>query len=151
MKKTVYLISLFASFNLVATACENCQKPVGQSVKVLSSIEVAEVDGEGNPMKASTVEVTLEPDGKGVPHRHPGAVYGYVLEGEFVFKVEGKPEKLLKAGDTFYEPKMILHEKGENPSSTNKTRVLAVVVHPADAKELVIMEPRKKPGSDGEN
>lgn len=145
MKKSVHIISLLASSLIsIATACEDCEKPVGQTVNVLSSVEVAEVDGEGNPMKATSVEVVLEPEGRGVPHRHPGAVYGYVLEGEFIFKVEGKPEQVLKAGETFYEPKMILHEKGENPSSTEKTRVLAVVVHPADAKELVIMEPRKK-------
>ena len=133
-----YLSSLFTG---IAVACENCQKPVGQTVKVLSSTEVAELDEDGNRMKASSVEVTLEPNGRGVPHRHPGAVYGYVLEGEFVFKVEGKPEQTLKAGETFYEPKMILHEKGSNPSATNKTRVLAVIVHREDAKELVIMEP----------
>lgn len=147
MNKSAYLIPLLASVSIqFAGACEDCQKPVGQTVKVLSSVNVAEVDQDGNPMKASSVEVTLEPGGRGVPHRHPGAVYGYVLEGEFVFKVEGKPEQILKAGDTFYEPKMILHEKGSNPSDTNKTRVLAVIVHREDAKELVIMEPQADAG-----
>lgn len=128
-----------------ASACENCPKPVGQIVRVLSSVDVAEVGADGKPMKASSVEVILEPEGHGVPHRHPGAVYGYVLEGEFEFKVAGKPVQILKAGDTFYEPTMILHEIGRNPSKTAKTRVLAVVVHAADAKELVIMEPVEKP------
>lgn len=145
MRRLTYFISLLVSSSIpLAMACEDCRKPVGQTVTVLSSVEVAEVDQEGNPMKATSVEVLLEPGGRGVPHRHPGAVYGYVLEGEFVFKVEGKPEQILKAGETFYEPKMILHEKGDNPSETQKTRVLAVVVHPADAEELVIMEPREK-------
>ncbi len=132
-------------FTIAAAPCEDSPKPVGQTVRVLSSVDVAEVQADGKAMKASSVEVTLEPGGHGVPHRHPGAVYGYVLEGEFEFKVEGKPMRHMKAGDTFYEPTMILHEVGRNPSTTTKTRVLAVVVHPADAKELVIMEPAKKP------
>ena len=143
MKNLIITISLLATLqNFSATACENCKKPVGQSVKVISSVDVAELDEKGKAMKASSVEVTLEPNGRGVPHRHPGAVYGYVLEGEFLFKVEGKSEAILKAGETFYEPKMILQEKGSNPSDKNTTRVLAVIVHPADATELVIMEPQ---------
>lgn len=155
MKPPTYLIlPLALLFSHAALACENCQKPVGQTVKILSSVKVDELDADGNPMKASSVEVTLDPNGRGVPHRHPGAVYGYVLEGEFVFKVEGKPEQTLKAGETFYEPRMILHEKGSNPSATQKTRVLAVIVHREDAKELVIMEPHpdtdKKPAGNSD-
>jgi hypothetical protein len=51
---------------------------------------------------------------------------------------------VLKAGDTFYEAAMALHSVSRNPSAKNKTRVLAVLVHPRDAKELVIPEPAKK-------
>ena len=47
----------------------------------------------------------------------------------------------LKAGDTFFEPEMILHQVGRNPDTKNKTRVLATIIHPADAKQLVIPEP----------
>ena len=50
----------------------------------------------------------------------------------------------LKAGDTFYEPAMALHTVSRNPSDKVKTRVLAVLVHPRGAKELVIPEPKKK-------
>jgi hypothetical protein len=48
--------------------------------------------------------------------------------------------KTHKAGDTFYEPTGCLHLVSKNPSDKTTTRVLAVVVHPADVKEIVIPE-----------
>ena len=87
----------------------------------------------------------LVPDGSGPPpHRHDFEEMFTLLEGELEFAVgDGKVRKL-KAGDTFYEPAMALHAVSRNPSDKAKTRVLAVLVHPRDAKELVIPEPARK-------
>ncbi|MGH9913942.1 MAG: cupin domain-containing protein, partial [Pyrinomonadaceae bacterium] len=126
---------------LDAAVCAQIQpkNETGPIIKVLSTFDVVEkIDGEA--ARSTTVEVTLAPGASSAPHRHPGAVFGYVLEGEFEFKVEGKPARTLKAGETFYEPTMILHEIGRNPSNESKTRVLAVVVHPQSARQLVIPE-----------
>jgi quercetin dioxygenase-like cupin family protein len=112
-------------------------------VKVLSSVEVQE-EVAGKKANATTFEVTFEPGVAGAPHRHPGPIYGYVIEGEFEFAVGDGKVQLLKTGETFYEPAMALHRVSRNPSTKNKTRVLAVLVHPRDAKELVIPEPEKK-------
>jgi quercetin dioxygenase-like cupin family protein len=87
--------------------------------------------------------VTFAPGAGSAPHRHPGPVFGYVLEGEFETKVGDTPARTLKAGDTFYEPTMALHAVSRNPGAV-KTRVLAIMLHPRDAKELVIPEPAKK-------
>lgn len=118
-------------------------KGKGPEVKVVSAVDVEEEVG-GKKARATTFEVTFEPGAAGGPHRHPGPIYGYVLEGEFEFAVGTDQPKTLKAGDTFYEPAMALHAVSRNPSAKNKTRVLAVLVHPRDAKELVIPEPAKK-------
>jgi quercetin dioxygenase-like cupin family protein len=118
-------------------------KSKGPTVKVVSAVDVEEQVG-GKKAKATTFEVTFEPGAAGTPHRHPGAIYGYVLEGEFEFAINNEKPKTLKAGDTFYEPAMALHSTSRNPSDKTKTRVLAVLVHPRDAKELVIPEPEKK-------
>lgn len=48
--------------------------------------------------------------------------------------------KTLKAGDAFYEPKMILHKVGRNPSKEKRTRVLATIIHPTSAKSIMIPE-----------
>lgn len=71
-------------------------------------------------------------------------MFGYVIEGELEFALGDEKVRTLKAGDTFYEPALALHSVSRNPSATAKTRVLAVLVHPRDAKELVIPEPEKK-------
>jgi quercetin dioxygenase-like cupin family protein len=63
-----------------------------------------------------------------------------VLEGEFETQLEGQPLRKLKVGDTFYEPTKALHSVSRNPSKTANTRFLAVILHPRDAKELVILE-----------
>src|SRR6188508_2723305 len=104
------------------------------NVKVLSVADVVEkIDGK--KVKATTVEVTLGPGQASAPHRHPGPVFGYVIEGEYEWAIDDQPARVLKEGETFYEPTGCLHRVSKNPSAKGKTRVLAVVVHPRDAKQ----------------
>ena len=99
---------------------------------------------DGKDARVTTVEVTIEPGQSSPPHRHPGPVFGYVLEGEYEWGLNDQPVKTLKVGDTFYEPGGSLHRVSRNPSAKTKTRVLAVLLHPRDVKQLVIPEPEKK-------
>ena len=96
---------------------------------------VAEVDGKD--AKVTFVEVTIEPGQSGLPHRHPGPGFVYVLEGEYELGIDDQPTKVLKAGETFYEPGGCLHRVTRNPGKV-RARVLAWVLHPRDAKEFVI-------------
>jgi quercetin dioxygenase-like cupin family protein len=116
----------------------------GDAAKVKSLLEqdVSEkIDSK--EARVSVLEVSYAPGGFTPPHRHPGAVFGHVLEGELEARLEGQPLRKLKAGDTFYEPTMALHSVSRNPSKTANTRLLAVILHPRDAKEMVILESRK--------
>jgi quercetin dioxygenase-like cupin family protein len=90
------------------------------------------------------VEVALEPGGAGQPHRHPGPIFGYVLEGEYELGLDDQPTKIFKTGETFYEPTGILHRVSRNPSAKTRTRVLAVVLHPRDAKQIAVPAPTTK-------
>ena len=38
------------------------------------------------------------------PHRHSGPCFGYVLDGEMVFELEGEPARVVRAGEAFWEP-----------------------------------------------
>ena len=98
---------------------------------------------DGKETRVSVVEVTLEPGQAGKPHRHPGPVIGYVLEGEYLWAIDDQPAKRLKAGDTFYEPTGCLHRVSKNPAAKGNTRVLAVVLHPRDTRQITIPEPKK--------
>ena len=111
-------------------------------VKLLSQKDIIE-KLDGKKAKATILEVTLAPGEVEAAHRHPGPAFGYVLEGEYEWAVDDNKPKVLKAGDTFYEPTGCLHGVSRNPSKKEKTRFIAVVLHPEDAKDLVIPEPKK--------
>lgn len=112
-------------------------------VKLLSETDIIE-KLDGKKAKATIVEVTLAPSAVESAHRHPGAAFGYVLEGEYEWGIDGNKPKIFKAGDIFYEPTGCLHDIGRNPSKTNKTRLIATVLHPEDTREIVIPEKEKK-------
>src|SRR3954447_19808044 len=112
------------------------------TVRTIAERDIAEkLDGKDS--KVSFVEVSLAPGEANAPHRHPGPVFGYVLEGEFEWAINKEPAKVFKAGDTFYEPAGCLHRVSKSTAKKGKTRVLAVVVWPRDSKHLVIPEPAK--------
>jgi quercetin dioxygenase-like cupin family protein len=114
----------------------------GQRVIPIAERDIAE-KLDGKEAKATVVEVTLEPGQAGAPHRHPGPTFGYILEGEYEWAVDDQPARILKAGETFYEPTGCLHRVSKNPASKGKTRVLALVLHPRDAEQIAIPEPEK--------
>lgn len=95
---------------------------------------------DGKPVTASLIEVTIPPLGASPPHRHPGSVTGYVLEGTLEFAVGDEPVRTLQPGDSFFEPKMVLHRVSRNPDKSRPCKFLVTMVHPADAKHLVIPE-----------
>jgi quercetin dioxygenase-like cupin family protein len=98
---------------------------------------------DGKEAKATFVEVTFGPGQKGEPHRHPGPAFGYVLEGEYEWAIDDQPARVLKAGDTFYEPTNCLHRVSRNPRAEGKTRIFALVLHPRDVEQIVVPEPVK--------
>jgi quercetin dioxygenase-like cupin family protein len=107
-------------------------------VKTISERDIVEkVDGKDT--RATVLEVTIEPGQGSAPHRHPGPVFGYILEGDYEWGINDQPAKKLKTGNTFYEPAGCLHRVSRNPSST-RTRVLAVMLHSRDVRQLVIPE-----------
>ena len=110
-----------------------------RKVNALATQDVVE-KLDGKDAKVTTVELTIELGQAGMPHRHPGPVFGYVLEGEYEWAINDQPAKRLKAGETFYEPTMSLHRVSRNPSDKTRTRVLAVMLLPRDAKVLSIPE-----------
>ena len=115
----------------------------GVQVKLLSQKDIIE-KLDGKKAKATMLEVRLAPGEVEAAHRHPGPAFGYVLEGEYEWAIDDNQPKIFKVGDTFYEPTGCLHGIGRNPSKKDKTRFIAVVLHPEDAKDLVIPEKEKK-------
>jgi len=99
---------------------------------------------DGKDASATVREVTFEPGQKDSPHRHTGPVFGYVLEGEYEHAMDDEPVKTYKAGETFYEPSGAVHQVAQNPSGKTRTLLLAVILHPRDAKEVTVREKGKE-------
>lgn len=82
------------------------------------------------------VRITLldrPPGNASLPHRHPGHhTFGYVVEGSYELGVNGAPTRMLKAGDTFYEPPGALHSVSRNASPDKQLKIVVFMV--ADAK-----------------
>lgn len=114
----------------------------GESVKLLSTRNIQETL-DGQDAAATVVEVTLNPGQSGAPHRHPGPGFVYVLEGKYELGIDDQPTQVFKAGETFYEPTGCLHRVSRNPAEKGITRLIAVVLHSRDAKQVAIPEHKK--------
>jgi quercetin dioxygenase-like cupin family protein len=90
------------------------------------------------------VRITLldrPPGNASPPHHHPGHhTFGYVVEGSYELGINGQPTKLLKAGDTFYEPPGAIHSVSKNASPDKSLKIVVFMV--ADAKNpSTVVEP----------
>lgn len=72
--------------------------------------------------------VAYEPGQASAAHFHPGSVFAYVLEGEIASQLEGEPERVYKAGESWYEPPRKPHLVSRNTSSTKPAKLLAVLL-----------------------
>jgi quercetin dioxygenase-like cupin family protein len=95
---------------------------------------------DGKDAGVTVQEVVIEPGGRVAPHRHAGPVFGYVLEGEYEHALDDEPVATYKAGDTFYEPSGCVHRVTRSPDVRQRTRLLAVILHPRDAEKVTVPE-----------
>jgi quercetin dioxygenase-like cupin family protein len=112
--------------------------PTGTQISTLDEHDLAELPPSGHLM---TVLVEIPPHDSGTPpHRHSGPVYGYVLEGEMLFELEGDPPRVLRPGETFWEPGGDrIHYQAANPGAV-WTRLVAVMASRPGEPMLTLVE-----------
>jgi quercetin dioxygenase-like cupin family protein len=103
----------------------------------------------------TTVLVTFPPGDPGTPpHRHPGPAFGYVVEGEMRLEVEGEPERVVRAGEAFWEPggDVIHYQDGNNRADSWVRFVVTLLCAPSqptltlvDDEELARRKHRRAP------
>src|SRR6478609_9736857 len=93
-------------------------------VKELFAIDLADYPGKEGRM----IEVSYPPGAQDVIHRHDAHTFVYVLEGQIVMQLKGKPAVTLKAGETFYEGPTDVHVVGRNASNTEPARFVVVLL-----------------------
>jgi quercetin dioxygenase-like cupin family protein len=97
-----------------------------ERARIAFSHALPELDGQH--LKATIVEVTYGPGETSTPHSHSCAVIGYMLEGALHTQVKGEPERIYKAGESFYEAPNGLHQVSANASQQERTKFIAYFV-----------------------
>jgi quercetin dioxygenase-like cupin family protein len=74
------------------------------------------------------VEVSYPPGGASAPHHHSDSafIYAYLVSGQIASQVEGRPESIYPAGESWYEAPEAHHLIGRNASNTEPAKLLAV-------------------------
>ena len=104
-------------------------QPAAAGVQQIVTQPLADVPGR----EVRMLLVERAPASASPPHRHPGHhTFGYVLEGTYEFAIDRGQPRLLKAGDTFYEPPTAVHSTSRNPSTDQRVKLLVFMV--ADQK-----------------
>ncbi|WP_392567633.1 cupin domain-containing protein [Actinacidiphila glaucinigra] len=91
---------------------------------------------------AMTLIVWREPGDIGAPpHRHPGPAFGYVTEGAVRFELEGEPERVIKAGETFWEPGGdVIHYQDGNALTDGRTEFIVTMMCAPGQPMLTLVE-----------
>jgi quercetin dioxygenase-like cupin family protein len=102
--KIIVRCSLVAAVALAAGALADEAKPQPQRTVLERH------DQSGVPGKEVVIGTAMLPSGTAIGfHEHPGDEGGYVIKGTVTWKVRGQPDKTLKAGDSFFNPRGSVH------------------------------------------
>jgi quercetin dioxygenase-like cupin family protein len=71
------------------------------------------------------------------PHRHPGWLVAYVLEGPVVSQMEGEAPRIYQTGEWWFEPRGRLHLDAGNDDPAKTTKILVFAVTGTDDPVLV--------------
>jgi quercetin dioxygenase-like cupin family protein len=93
-------------------------------VKELFAVDLADYPGK----EGRVIEVSYPPGAQDMVHRHDAHAFVYVLEGQIVMQLKGKPPVTLKAGQTFYEGPTDIHVVGRNASNSEPARFVVVLL-----------------------
>jgi quercetin dioxygenase-like cupin family protein len=118
MKRALFLLAIGAVLGVSGSSFAHRHED-GEAVRLIWAKDIKE-KLDGKDAKVSVVEVTIEAGKAGLPHRHPGPGFVYVVEGEYELGVDEEPARILKAGEAFYEPTGCLHRISRNPSAKGR-------------------------------
>ena len=89
-----------------------------------------------------TVVIEYPPGDRGAPpHRHSGPAFGYVVEGEMRFELEGEPERIVRAGEAFWEPGGdVIHYQDGNNRDDIPVRFVVTMLCPPGGSMITLVD-----------
>jgi len=86
-------------------------------------------DQSGVAGKEIVIGTATLPAGSGIGyHTHPGDEAGYVIKGNLILKTKGQPDRALKAGDSFFNPRGAVHSLVTAPGSDGGMAVSSWII-----------------------
>lgn len=130
--KTNFIMSVMLVFGLAAfiTPEDVCAQAPGIKRTDLQRHDLSTPGKEVIQVRVDIAPGILAPN-----HSHPGEEIIYVLEGTFVYEIEGEAPKTLKAGDVLFVPAGKVHS-AKNIGSTNAAELATYIVE--KGKPLVV-------------
>jgi len=95
-----------------------------ETVTPVMSQSVPEATGR----KVLMLTVEYKPGQASEPHRHPGSIFAYVLEGHVVSQLDGSATKTYGPGESWYEPPGAHHVVSKNASGTEPAKLLVFAI-----------------------
>jgi quercetin dioxygenase-like cupin family protein len=117
--------ALIAVVALTVNAAADEPKAAAQPVRTIFERH----DQSGVPGKEIVIgSAMLPPDTAIGYHTHPGDEVGYVFKGTLILKTRGQPDRMLKAGDSFFNPRGAVHSLLAASGGDGGTAVSAWIV-----------------------
>src|ERR1700688_2815104 len=118
-------IALVAVVALTMNAAADEPKASAQPVRTIFERH----DQSGVPGKEIVIGSAMLPAGTTIGyHTHPGDESGYVLKGVLILHTRGQPDKILKAGDSFFNVRGAVHSLSTVPGEEGGTAVSTWIV-----------------------
>jgi quercetin dioxygenase-like cupin family protein len=99
-------------FKILVIACVTVSAIVGSAIAQQAGIKRTVLRSFDFPAGYTTVTaiVELAPGTCSGRHTHPGIDSGFVIQGDLVLKMDGKPEQTFKAGDSYETQPLAPHD-----------------------------------------
>jgi quercetin dioxygenase-like cupin family protein len=104
--------------------------PSARSASALTMLLAQQPPATPAPAEVMTAIVELPPGDPGTPpHRHCGPVFGYMLDGQMTFELEGEPARVIRAGEAFWEPGGdVIHYQAANHLAHAWSRFVVIMI-----------------------
>jgi quercetin dioxygenase-like cupin family protein len=119
---------LAAAVSLTACLVGDAASAPPAAVTTLLQRELTDLRGK----EALVLTVEYPPGGASLPHRHDADVLVYVLEGEVIMQLAGRPPQTLGPGAIFFEGPEDVHVRSANASTSAPAKLLVFMVKDKD-------------------
>lgn len=128
IKNIIVFLAVITSLSATPVTADGMS--TGLKREIVAAEALANVPGH----ELTAVTLEIEPGVVSPSHRHAGFVFVYVLEGVVRSQLNHAEIIEYKVGESWVEPPGTVHSRSENPSKTDKAKILAVFIAKAEAQ-----------------